>query len=349
MPGTTSTNPNPPTMRSLFQPDIQSTKLILRERPVPAPNFDADEHLIRVHAASICSGELLWAKLFPHPSLKVKEHVPCTDFAGTVEQAPPSSPFRPGDAVYGRTDYGRAGNGRDFTIAVTSELAHVPSRLSWAEAVSAPVSAETAWQALFVQADLPPPTLAADNTVTRSLNGTSVLVTAASGSVGAWVVQLAHAAGAHVVGTCGPDNIDYVRSLGAAEVLDYRATDVPAWAAADGSRNRVDVVIDCSVGAKSLSEMWWCVKDGGVLLSIHQPPEGVRPKDESIAKNVRHGFFIMETNGSQLGRVSPFLNSGACRPIVDSIWPLERYEEAFEKVGSGHCRGKVVFDMDVRS
>ena len=340
----TASNDVPTTTRALLQPDRASTRLTLTELPVPTPNPSSDEHLIRIHAASICAGELLWAQLYPHPSLSLKEAIPCTDFAGTVMTAPSTSPFRPGDAVYARTHYGRPGNARDYTIAQTSELAHAPLRLSWTEAAAVPVSAETAWQALFVQAGLPPPRNLHPE---PSLAGTRILVTAASGSVGAWAVQLAHAYGAHVVGTCGPRNLDFVRSLGAAEVLDYTTVDVRAWGAA--ADPKIDVVVDCSTSSKSLADTWFCVKDGGVLLSIYQPPETVRPaEEESIAKNVRHAFFIMQSDGSQLEKVSALLESGACRPVVDSVWPLQRYEQAFARVGAGHCRGKVVFDMDLR-
>jgi NADPH:quinone reductase-like Zn-dependent oxidoreductase len=105
--------------------------------------------------------------------------------------------------------------------------------------------------------------------------GKRVLVTAASGGVGIWLVQLATMLGAEVVGTCGSRNVELVRSLGAKEVLDYRAVDLREWAVQSPS-NKVDVVVDC-VGGKALGDAWWTVKDGGVVLSIYQPPLQVCP------------------------------------------------------------------------
>jgi len=90
-----------------------------------------------------------------------------------------------------------------------------------------------------------------------------VLVTAASGGVGVWTVQLAKLAGAYVVATCGTGNVDVVRGLGADEVLDYRKTDIAAWVAEDRQRE-FDIVIDC-VGKKVLEECWTVVKEGGIL------------------------------------------------------------------------------------
>jgi NADPH:quinone reductase-like Zn-dependent oxidoreductase len=324
----------PTSMRSLLQPDRNSTNLVLTTFPVPTPNFELDEHLIKVHTVAPCNGELLWPSLFPEPNPGSKQLIPCDDVAGTIVLAPPNSPFKVGDEVYGRTNYVRSGDAREYTIATSDELALKPKNLSWVDAATVPLSSLTAWQALFVQAGL-------GGYEDGGYRGKRILVTAASGGVGIWLVQLAKLVGAEVVGTCGPANVDFVKSLGAAEVLDYRNTDFKAWAQQEGKK--VDIVFDC-IGKKSLEEAWWCVKEGGTLISIYQPPEQQKPKELKI-NSVTNFFFIMAPDGTSLSKISRLVEEGKCKPILDCVFPLEKFEEAFKRLESGHSRGKVVLDL----
>jgi NADPH:quinone reductase-like Zn-dependent oxidoreductase len=125
----------PAKVRSLLQPDIQSTEVVLTELPFQPARENSDEHVIKVYATAPCAGELLWAKDYPeavpkdgHPS------VPCFDLSGVVVTAPGDSPFQPGTEVYTRTPAWRAGNAREYSIALTSELAVKPKNLTWEEA-----------------------------------------------------------------------------------------------------------------------------------------------------------------------------------------------------------------------
>ena len=171
--------------------------------------------------------------------------------------------------------------------------------------------------------------------------GKRVFVTGASGGVGAWVVQLAKLAGADVIGTCGSSNVEMVEALGASEVLDYRTTSLRDWA--QDPRRLVDIVVDCS-GRKALEDAWWTVRDGGVLISVVQPPELVRPYGCS-EKNVRNCFFIMQPNRAQLEQITRLVDEGKCHPVVDSVWRLEEFEKAYERADGGRAVGKVVIDL----
>ena len=326
-------------MKALLQPDAASTNLILSTAKVPVVNPNSNEQLIRVHAAAFCRGELLWTKNFPLAGPSSKELVPCDDVAGTVVTAPSSSPFRVGDEVYARTNYNRTGCACEYTIGLTEELAIRPSRLTWAESASVPLSSLTAWQALFVHAGLD---MKATTDQGKAQGTIRVLVTGASGAVGIWVVQLARLAGAEVVAMCGPDNVDFVRSLGATEVIDYKTTGLREWVEAKKD-NKVDVVIDCS-GNGSLRDAWWCVKDGGMLISICQPPEQVKPANWT-GTDVKNFFFIMEPNGMQLKELTKLVSEGRCMTNLDSVWALEEYGEALKRLESGQARGKVVLNL----
>lgn len=328
-------------MKQLLQPDIQFTHLILTTAPVPQPT-EADDVLVRVAASCPCAGELLWAKNFPDAVPKDKEMVPGQDLAGTVVLAPDSSPFRPGDRVFSRVPATRAGTAREYAIAKVSELAAVPEGLGWAEAAAVPLSALTAWQALFVHGGLVAP--AAEGKEKKNA-GKRVLITGAAGGVGSWAVQLASLAGVGaVVAVCGgAGKAAAVRKLGATEVVDYTRTSVGEWAAADPAARQVDLVFDL-VGGETLAGCWRAVRDGGVLVSANTPPDMVRPAglEKEVEKSV---FFIVEPSGSNLAEIAELIGAGKVRPVVDSVWPFEQFEKAFEKLEDGHAQGKIVINV----
>lgn len=323
-------------MRALIQPDRTEPTVTLATRSIPTPKPNTDEHLIRVRCVAPCLGELLWPKYFPPPQLR-DDWIPCFDMSGTVEKAPESSPFQVGDEVYCRTNYHRQGAASDYTISVTDELARRPRRIDWAQSTAIPLSAQTAWQALFVHSGIGG---FANEEVWR---GKRVLVTAAAGSVGIWLVQLARLAGATVVGTCGSeDSRGLLQSLGASETIDYHETSLRDWGRDPG--NRVDLIVDC-VGS-GLEEAWWALRDGGIIIGIVQPPGQFVPVGYD-RKGARDVFFIMSPDGSQLEQITKLVEEGKCRSRVDSVWPLEQFAQAFERLDSRHARGKLIIDLSL--
>lgn len=324
----------PKTQQAIIQPDVMSTAVEMTTNPVPSPKPSSTEHLIRVRTTAITKGELLWSRYFDIKG-DDKVLVPCNDVAGTVVTAPQGSPFQPGTEVYARSNYNRTGCARKYTILLTEEMARRPQNLTWAESAVVPMSAETAWQALFEHAGL-------EAKAGEGAKGKRIFITGASGGVGVWMVQLAKWAGAHVTATCGTDNIERVKALGADEVLDYAKTDVKKWASHEG--NGVDVAIDC-IGQKTLEDMWRVVRDGGILMSIAQPPEQVKPKD--IRGNIRNFFFIMNPNGKQLRQITDLIESGIGKPALDSVFPFDQFQEAFKRLETGRTRGKVVLDLGI--
>ncbi|KAK5191990.1 hypothetical protein LTR99_006667 [Exophiala xenobiotica] len=326
----------PTTMRALLHDQSDQT-LSLASVPLPKPS--ATQYLVKIHAVGLTRGELLW----PRPK-DLTISTPGVEFAARVVASPSfSSKFRPGDEVYGRVTFPQPGAAREYSVSDDEELALRPTTISVAEAAAMPVSALTAWQALFEQFGLPPPTGTASQT--PSLR---ILITAASGSVGIWAIQLAKLIGAYVVGTCGTANIDLVRSLGADEVLDYKTTNIKAWAEEDHSR-KVDLVFDCA-GGKSLEQAWHAVKEGGQVLTIAPPADMqwkfVLDRPESVSESVSGRFFVMHPSGEQLSLVTELAEQGKVKTLVDSVWKLDEYEQAFERFGSGEARGKVVIKVD---
>jgi len=310
--------------------DPKNNTLRLEDLPVPQRTDNDTEHIIQVRAVALTNGELAW----PEPA--TQDHpVPGYEMAGVVAVAPPESPFSRGTEVYARTGFGRPGSARSFSVATTAELGRKPSNITWEEAATVPLSALTAWQALFVHGGLAAPR---SDEAPGTNAGKRVLVTAAAGGVGQWAVQLARLAGAHVVGTSGPGNVAFVRGLGADEALDYTAVDLVAWAAPAG--RKFDLVVDC-VGGRTLEQAWLAAAPGGTVVSVALPAALKRPA-EGVAPGVRDVWFIVEENRRQLDEITRLLESGRTRAAYDSVFGLADYEAAFQKVSSGHVRGKVV-------
>ena len=335
----------PETMRTILQPDRASSHLIMKEVPLPVPTH-ASDILVKVAATAPCLGELWWARDFPDSVPADKQPVPGQDLAGTVVAAPAGSAFKSGDEVFARIDASRPGAGREYALARESELALRPRSLDWVQTAATPLSALTAWQCVFVQGTLEAAAVFGDEGARKRNGEKRVLITAAGGSVGGWAVQFAAAAGAGaVVAVNSGSKADFVRGLGATEVVDYHKVTVDAWVAEDPAAREVDLVVDC-IGGPTMRNLWAALKDGGTFVSISMPPDMVKP--EGYAKTpAKSAFFIVEPLGSQLGDIAKLIDAGGFKPLVDSVVEFEQFQEAFDKVESRKTSGKVIIKVSV--
>lgn len=325
-------------MRALIRVGDRKTLTLDNDHPEPIPK---DHYLLRVHATALTREELTWPEF-----LRMAIPVPGYDVAGTIIFVP-SVPhpeggpykFKPGDQVYGMTSLSGNGNAREISEGVEKELALKPRNVTWEETASIPLSALTAWQALFVHGKLTPPGGEEEN-----LNpGKRLLVTAASGGVGIWGVQLARQAGIEIVGTCGKSNVEWVKRLGADTVLDYTQTNILDWVNEDREARAFDIVLDC-VGRSTLSDAWKCVRPGGKMISVAEPADPKKPA-EGVAEGVTSVWFIVVENAEQLEKITELIESGKCRGLVDSTFELDQWPEAFEKLEKGHAKGKIVLKL----
>lgn len=339
----------PPTMKVVHQPDPLSVNLVLEDGPLPKLTH-SDDCLIRIYTASPCLGELHWEEWFPALFEPGRERVPTTEAAGVVVQAPPqegvadADKFKAGDEVFFRLQPGMAGNLREYSIARVSHLAHKPKNVDWVTAGATPLSALTAWQGVFDQSVLDPEGLFGNVHAREKNSKLRVLITGASGVVGGWAVQLAALAGAGgVVAYASGQSADYVKSLGASEVVDYKKTTLAEWAAEDPENKLVDAVLDC-VGGQTLASCWHAVKEGGVLLSVAEDPNDKKP--ESVQKTMAVAkWFLVEAKGSQLERIAKLMGEGKCVTKVDSAVEFQDFNTAFQKVEQKKATGKVVIKV----
>ena len=287
---------------------------------VPRPSPGADEVLVRVSHAGVGP----WDALIREQKSVVQATLPITlgsDLSGTIEAVGPGvTRFEPGDAVYGVTNPEFIGAYAEFAIAKAGMIARKPESLSFSEAASVPVVAVTAWQMLFEYA--------------KATAGQKILIHGAGGNVGAYAVQLAAQAGMDVIATASAEDESYVRSLGAATVVDYKRRRFEEVA------SHVDVVLDM-VGGETRDRSFPIIKPGGILVSVVS-----QPLAKSGAEKVRAVFFLVEVTTGRLDTISSLFDQGRLIPRVGSVLPLEEAQGAHEMLaGAPHKPGKIVLEI----
>ena len=295
---------------------------VLQYEDAPRPQAESGEVLIRVYAAGVNpidwkvrEGYMkdLWPHKFPL--------IPGWDLSGVVEEIGPgpaaAGRFKKGDEVYSVPDPARDGAYAQYIVVRESELALKPKSLHHVHAAAVPLAALTAWQALFDAGQL--------------VSGQRVLIHAGSGGVGHVAVQLAKWKGAHVLATASTKNQELLRELGVDEPIDYTKQKFE-----DVARD-VDLVLDL-IGGETQERSWSVLKNGGVLLSLVQPPSVEKAK----ALGVRAAFVAGHPSGAQLAEIAHLIDSRKLKPIVERILPLLEVRRAHELSQSGHTRGKIV-------
>ncbi|HJZ73410.1 MAG TPA: NADP-dependent oxidoreductase [Vicinamibacterales bacterium] len=286
---------------------------------IPRPTPAAGEVLVRVVAAGVAP----WDALIREGKSKVSPPPPLTlgsDLSGFVEAvAPGVNQFNRGDEVYGVTNPQFVGAHAEYAVAAADMIAPKPRCLSHLQAASVPVVAVTAWQMLFEHAS---PEV-----------GQTVMILGAAGNVGAYAVQFAAHAGVHVIAVVGSKDVAFVRTLGATDVIDYRATDF-----ADVGQI-VDAVID-TVGGETRDRAMGALKPGGILVTV------VSTEFVPVRADVRTAFFYAEVTTARLSTISGLLESGTIIPQVGSVLPLEQVRAAHDMLaGAPHERGKIVLNV----
>jgi len=292
--------------------------LVYEDAPQPHPG--SGEVLVRVYATGIIANELKWDVTYQTTTGSPRElPIPGRDLSGVVEEVGSGvTTIVKGSEVFAMLGYGRDGAEAEYTLALPNELAPKPSTLDPVQAAAVPLSALTAWQALFDHAHL--------------TAGQSVLIHGGAGGVGVFAVQLAHWAGAQVIATASTRNRDLLRELGADEIIDYTTTRF------EEEVHDVDLVFD-AVGGDTLQRSWQVIKPGGLLVSIVSP---LPPANIAKGHDVRFAYFVVEPNRDELIQIGGLIDVGQIRPIIDTVYPLVQARQAYEQAAQGHTRGKIV-------
>ena len=293
---------------------------VLRYEEAPTPAPAGDQILIRVHAAGInpVDGKIRSGNFGFRPELPA---ILGRDVSGIVEESTIRD-FAVGDEVFGMLDYHR-GTYAEYAVAAPDEIVQKPSGLDHFQAGSIGVAALTAWQALFDRGEL------------RS--GQRVLIHGGAGGVGHYAVQFAAAAGAHVVATASGQDLDFVRSLGAKEAIDYKAQRF------EEETGEIDLVIDLVAG-ETRERSWKVLKPGGLIVSTLGEPE--IPSDAT--KGARSRGVVVEVKADQLREIGNCAANGKLRIEISKAFPLSDAAQAHEFLEHGHFRGKIVFAVAKR-
>ncbi|XP_037438131.1 chloroplast envelope quinone oxidoreductase homolog [Triticum dicoccoides] len=312
----------------------------LKHVEVPIPSPKKGELLLRMEAASINRVDWNFQNGKARPVLPSKfPFIPVCELAGeVVELGAGVSGFSQGDKVIA-VNFPGGGGLAEYAVVPASQAALRPAEVSAVEGACLPIAAFTALAALRTAGvgldagDGPPK---------------NVLVTAASGGVGTFAVQLASLAGHHhVTATCGARNLDLVRSLGADEALDYGTPEGAALRGPSGRKH--DAVVHCGEGFPWSAFEPALADAGGVVVDL-------TPRLASVAVAVLHWVFfsrkklvplIAAAKKEDMEALLGMVSQGKLQVVIDSRYPLSRAHEGWAKSMSGHATGKVVVDMGI--
>jgi NADPH:quinone reductase-like Zn-dependent oxidoreductase len=275
---------------------------------VPTPTIARDEILVKVKSTAVNHLDLVKASGAARQILPIDlPWIPGHEFSGVVEQIGSDvAAWAPGDAVFGATVTGAAY--AEYLAVKPAAIARKPSNLSFEEASSVPVAAQTAWHGIFTHGHLE--------------KGQTILIHGGAGAVGAYAVQLASHAGATVIATASGDDEAYLNSLGASRVLDYRKTQFETVL-----HEKVDVVFDL-VGGDTQKRSFLVLKEGGHLISATQPVS----QDEAAKHQVSGAMMRLAPSADVLGRIAQLLEEGTLRPDVATVYPLQDAAQAWKDI-----------------
>lgn len=310
-------------------------QLRIEQRPRPEPK--EGEVLIRVHATGVLPIECkvrqgLMAKVMP----RTFPYIPGSAFAGVIEEVGSGvTAFHKGQAICGRSVNGTYAeytttlaevpklqpNATGFRQSnLISLLAPKPEMLSFEEAATLSGGATTAWNALFEDGDV------------RAEQ--RVFIHGGSGGVGLFAVQFARWKGAEVIATTSTANVDFVRSLGAEQVIDYTTTSF------DKIAQNIDFVLD-TIGGETLQRSMHIVKRGGTLVSVIEPPSPELAQELGI-RAVKNAVIPTSEN---LQKIIQVLEEGHAKPVIQEVFSLYEAPQAHALCQTGHGRGRIVLHI----
>lgn len=235
--------------------------------------------------------------------------------------------LKEGDSVfaYCKKEIVHEGAYAEFICLNASHVVKKPKKISASQAASFPLSSLTAWQSLFDTAHLK----AKDN----------VLIHAGAGGVGGFAIQLAKLMGAKVITTTSSSHHDYVKALGADEIIDYTKENFVEKIHALLPEG-VDVVYD-TVGGSTLKASYQAAKEGGRLVTI----AGIIDQALAVQRHLEAEFVFVTPNGEELGQIAELIEKGKLVPPPIHEVPLEDAKSALRKSREGHTEGKIVLKI----
>ncbi len=300
------------------------TDVVVINRNVNTPEIASGKVLVKVHAAGVNPFD--W---------KIREgYVPSTnnfsfpmtlggDFAGTVMDVGEGvTLYRKGDHVYGSGLILSGGSGAfaEFVLASEKLTALKPEKASYLEAAALPLAGVSAWDVLFDKMKLQ--------------KGQKILIHGGSGGIGSMAIQMAKYLGIHVATTARKDKSEYLKTLGADEIIDYKDE------VFEEKLKDYDAVFD-TVGGETYKRSFQVLKKGGIIVSmLEQPDQELMDKYQvnAVGQSTR-------INSHQLKKLAELFDNGVVTVTIDKVFPLEETGPALEYQRTGSVKGKVAIEI----
>lgn len=298
---------------------------VLRLEEVEKPRLKDDGLLIKVMANSanpadwhIIRGKPFFAR-FTFGLFRPKYPTPGSDFAGIVEEVGSQvSQFKVGDRVFGEMLFG--GAFAEYLSAPEKVCALMPEQTDFAVMASVPIAGLTALQALITHGKLK--------------EGESVLINGASGGVGHFTVQIAKAHGANVTAVCSSRNVEFVKSLGAHQVVAYDQEDIHRH------NGKYDLVIDTH-GNLSHADFKRMARRG-MVTGFTTMGHMMSVLLKNVFDKIPIGQFTAEANTKDLETLARLVQDGTIKPHIEKTYPFSEIPEAVGYIEAMRTRGKVV-------
>ncbi|RSM78660.1 NAD(P)-dependent alcohol dehydrogenase [Kibdelosporangium aridum] len=320
-------------MKAIVQ-DTYGNSDVLQFRDVPAPKPKPDEVLIQVRAAAVDAG--VWHLMTGLPYLvrlgiglrRPRNPIRGMDVAGVVEAVGDKvTEFKPGDEVFGTC----GGAFAEYATTRPSKITAKPKNLTYEQAAAIPTSATTALNALRDKGEVKA--------------GQRVLVIGAGGGVGSYAVQIAKMYGADVTGLCSTSKLDFVKSIGADEVIDYTKDDF--------TRDEFDLIIDIA-GNRPMNHVRKALSQRGTLVVVGGENGG--KLIGGIQWMLKAPFLTLFTDHTVRGLISlankkdletlrDLAEAGKITPAIDRTYPLSEVAEAVAYAQPGRAKGKVAITV----
>jgi NADPH:quinone reductase-like Zn-dependent oxidoreductase len=288
-------------------------KLIIDHLNIPDPN--PDEVLVKIHTTAVNPMDWKLRSGMAKSYMTIQlPYIPGIEASGTVESIGKNvKEFRTGQEVFGNIRNSYA----EYAVVNSQSLFPKPSHYSLEEAATLPVGTQTAWASLFDVAGLK--------------KGQTVLIQGAAGSVGIFAVQFAKIAGATVIATVSGGNVQFIKTLGADEVIDHTSQNF------ENLVKNVDVVFD-SIGGDVQERSLNVIKKGGILVSI----AGIYHEDKAKNLGIRIQSRTPGLSDTGANQIRELINSGRIKTAIRETFPLEQASKAHELGEKMHGRGKII-------
>ncbi len=291
---------------------------------IPQPEVTEGKVLVEVHAAGV--NPIDWKVATGYAKSMVQHPFPFTlggDIAGVVKAVGAGvTNVKESDKVYGQANIlgGQTGAFAEFAVTSATSLGIKPEKLSMSEAGAAPLTGVSAIQALYDHIQLN--------------SGQKILIHGGAGGIGTMAIQIAKHIGAHVATTVSESDREFVKSLGADEVIDYKNQKF------EDTVKEYDAVYDL-VGGETFTRSYAVLKQGGKLVTMAAQP------DEELAKqyNVEAIGQYTVVNTERLNKLSELINDGVITIHIEKTFPLDESANALVYLRNTPPKGKVVIEV----